>query len=137
MASPAHLDEHTLEVAASRDRVWQVLREYVDGLGLPATGLAGRVARAAWAPHPGSGFGVAEEEPGQRVVLEGRHRFSRYRLVFSVDEGADGSTRLTAASYADFPGLHRKAYRALVVGTGFHVLAVRRMLRSIAARAAR
>ncbi len=47
-----------------------------------------------------------------------------------VDDDADG-TLLSARTYADFPGVGGRVYRALVVGSGAHVLAVRRMLRSV------
>jgi hypothetical protein len=133
--APALIDEHSVDVPADRSRVWAALRSFVDGLGFPPEGAVGRLAGLVWAADPPSGFRVAEEEPGERVVLDGRHRFSRYRLVFSLGDAPAGATRLTATSYGDFPGPHGKAYRALVIGTGGHVVAVRRMLRTIRSRA--
>jgi hypothetical protein len=40
-----------------------------------------------------------------------------------------------AETRAAFPGLQGRAYRALVIGTRGHVLAVRRLLRAVKARA--
>lgn len=49
-----------------------------------------------------------------------------------VDSLAESTKPLVSArSYAHFPGLHGRLYRALLVGTGAHVLSVRRMLRTI------
>jgi hypothetical protein len=85
---------------------------------------------------PASGFGVDERIPGERIELSGRHRFSRYRLVFTVTPGpSPHSSRLRATTYAAFPGPHGAAYRLLVIGSRLHVLATRRMLGAVAARA--
>ncbi len=135
MIAPGLIDDHAIGIPADRERVWAELRSFVDGLGFPEQGVVGRLVGLAWAADPPSGFRIAEERLCERVVLEGRHRFSRYRLVFTLTDGPPGSTRLTATSYGDFPGLPGKAYRALVIGTRGHVLAVRRMLRTIRSRA--
>jgi hypothetical protein len=84
---------------------------------------------------PPSGFGVAARVEGERLELVGRHRFSRYRLVFSLVPAAPEGTRLTATTYAAFPGPHGAAYRFVVIGLGPHVVATRRMLASVARRA--
>ena len=73
---------------------------------------------------------TVDEAPDEQLRLAGRHRFSRYQLVFGLSDDADG-TLLSARTYADFPGLHGRVYRALVIGSGAHVLAVRHMLRSV------
>lgn len=80
------------------------------------------------------GFRVDEVEPEQWVRLVGRHRFSRYALVFTLDARPDG-TLLRAETYAEFPGLHGSAYRALVISSGGHGVMVDRMLRAIRRRA--
>ena len=63
--------------------------------------------------------------------MAGRHRFSRYRLVFELVDAADDETQLSARTYAEFPGLRGRAYRALVIGTRLHVLATNQILRSV------
>jgi len=53
-----------------------------------------------------------------------------------LDEPDDDSrTRLRALTWADFLGIHGKIYRALVIGTGAHRVAVRWTLKRIAATA--
>jgi hypothetical protein len=82
--------------------------------------------------EPSSGFAISDTVPLERLKLAGRHRFARYALEFTLRDGAPGTTRLAARSFAEFPGLHGRVYRALVVGTGLHVLATRAMLRAVA-----
>jgi hypothetical protein len=124
-----HIDDHEVRIDAPVDVVFAVLRRYVGSLGASKGGFV------AWllGTDPPSGFGVAEEVPDRLVRLAGRHRFSRYQLVFELD-AVDGGTVLRARSYAEFPGLHGRAYRAAVIGTRLHVLATRHILRSIRSR---
>ena len=42
---------------------------------------------------------------------------------------------MTAVTYADFPGPRGRAYRAAVIGSRGHVVAVRRILAAIRERA--
>ena len=123
-----YVDEHQTRIAASRDLVWTALRRYVDsslrvGEGNPLAWLLGTVPRA--------GFEVSREVPNQQLSMAGRHRFARYLLVFELADVASGETVLSARTYADFPGLHGRVYRALVIGTRAHVVAVQGMLRSV------
>jgi hypothetical protein len=123
-----YVDEHHTTIAAPRAEVWTALRRYVDrslgvGSGNPLAIVLGTVPR--------SGFEVSREVAGHELSLSGRHRFSRYRLVFALADGAAGETVLTARSFAAFPGPHGRAYRALVIGTRAHVVAVNGMLRAV------
>ncbi|HEY1441296.1 MAG TPA: hypothetical protein VGF65_10755, partial [Mycobacterium sp.] len=63
--------------------------------------------------------------------------FAVYRWVFELDAAPDDTarTRVRALTWADFPGIHGKIYRALVIGTGGHRVAVRWTLKRIAATA--
>jgi hypothetical protein len=70
---------------------------------------------------------VAETIPGERLTFTGRHRFSRYMLRFTL-EAEDDMTVLAASSHAVFPGLHGRAYRLLVIGSGAHKALVNRMI---------
>lgn len=81
------------------------------------------------------GFAITELDAPHRVVLRGRHRFSDYQLAFHVEPTPTGS-RVTAESRAVFPGFAGDVYRLLVIGTRLHILAVRRMLRTIVREAA-
>ena len=127
------VDEHQIMVTASPDVVWATLRRYANeslglGRGHPLALLLGT--------RPRTGFEVSREVPMQELCMTGRHRFARYALVFELAEAAAGQTVLKAKTYAEFPGLHGRVYRALVIGTRAHVVATNRILRSIRARVA-
>jgi hypothetical protein len=134
-----YIDEHVTDVRASPERVWEALVEVLSREFGAASGVArvlgtdplrgtpdfdGRVGEAV------PGFRVADAERGRRLALEGRHRFSRYRLTFVLD-GRD----LRAQTDARFPGALGRLYRAAVIGTGAHRVATRRLLRQVARRA--
>src|SRR5206468_2870118 len=93
-------------------------------IGVSDASPLGRILGTA----PRSGFEVTEEIGGDRLALAGRHRFSRYALIFELHEIADDSTVLRARTFAVFPGLHGRIYRALVIGTHAHALATNHML---------
>ena len=123
-----YIDEHAITVSAPREQVWAALNRYVESSlsraeGSPLTKILGT--------EPRGGFEVAEALPTESLTLVGRHRFSRYMLVFELANGVDEATQLRAKSYAAFPGLHGRVYRALVIGTRLHVLATNRLLSSI------
>ncbi|OBG34903.1 MULTISPECIES: hypothetical protein [Mycolicibacter] len=127
-----YIDEHTLRIDAPRNRVWSALQRYVEAM------LRGNERNPLLAPlglQPRAGFEVAERVEPQRLELAGRHRFSRYRLVFELTDDQAGATRVHAYSYAAFPGLHGGIYRALVIGTRMHVVATNYLLRGIRAAA--
>ena len=105
------VDEHVLRTSMAPERAWQ------------------SVLRVA----PSLGFRVTECTPPRRLVLEGRHPFSRYALVFVVEPAEPQGTLLRAQTSAAFPGIAGRIYRALVVGSGAHAVVVRRMLRRMAA----
>ena len=81
------------------------------------------------------GFHVVGAERPRRWWLEGRHRFSVYALEFRIEELGPGRSRLSAESRAAFTGWAGSLYRTLVIGSGGHRVAVRRMLRSVKVRA--
>ena len=144
---PPFIDAHVREVSAGPDRVWRALLATLShGMPRPpgwlasAWGLAHPVQSGEWRDSVSEGdavpgFIVAESDPGQRLVLRGRHRFSDYELRFVLDRTPNGDTRLRAESFASFPGLGGTLYRAMVIGTGGHRVAVRRLLRQVARRA--
>jgi hypothetical protein len=133
------VDEHRVTVAAPAEAVWRALGTTVGrstgrlaGLGVRLVGAEQREARGdpltVGATLPG--FVVAEAAPLARLVLTGRHRFSRYALTFRMHpEGA--GTVLVAQTRATFPGLTGSIYRGLVIGSGGHRVAVDAMLASV------
>ncbi|MEV6325468.1 hypothetical protein AB0M45_30480 [Nocardia sp. NPDC051787] len=118
----SYIDEHARSVDANRDRAWKAVLKVV-----------------CKDPHDpssvGGGFALESAEEPRRLALRGEHWFSKYQLIFELDEEGPSRTRVRARSFAEFPGLSGKVYRALVIGTGGHRMAVRRMLRRIAAAA--
>jgi hypothetical protein len=116
-----YIDEHAISVAADRAETWSALLRVLrcdpeDPSTVP------------------SGFVLEEARAPERFALKGRHPFAVYRWVFELDAEAPQCTRIRSATWADFPGLHGKIYRALVIGSGGHRVVVRGMLRRIAAR---
>lgn len=140
-----HLDEHDTHIGARAGDVWPVLVATLDqacsrrAMGTYARAV-GCVDRTAAGPRPliqGStvpGFRVAAVTPGSELVLEGRHRFSTYALIFRLESTSSDRSRLRAESRARFPGLAGGVYRLLVVSTGAHRSAMRRMLATIRRR---
>ncbi|MGZ6641661.1 MAG: hypothetical protein ACXVFT_07465 [Solirubrobacteraceae bacterium] len=123
-----YVDEHAIDVAVPRDQAWVALRRWVaDALLTHGDGALLRLLGT----DPPAGFAIAAATPPQRLELVGRHRFARYMLAFELTDAGAGTTLVCARTFADFPGVHGRAYRALVIGTGAHVVATRHLLRSI------
>ena len=140
------VDEHATTIAARPDLVQIAVLTTLDRAfsrpGAAAYARAvGCVPRETSGPRPlavGStmpGFAVTAVGTDGEVVLEGRHRFSAYALVFRPDPDGAGGTRLRAETRASFPGITGAVYRMLVIGTRGHVLGTRRLLAAVRRRA--
>jgi hypothetical protein len=142
------VDEHATVVAAPPARVWEALLRVAEGMTAGAS--SGRFARlvgcadtAASGPRPlatGStfpGFHVGAAEVAGELELLGSHRFSRYALIFHLEEIGPDRTRVRAETRAEFPGLNGGVYRALVIGTRMHLLVTNRVLVAVRRRAER
>ena len=125
MSALPFVDRHSVEVDAPVEDLWRVVEKRF------ADRSPSAFARVLGCEDP-SGFHVAERQPPARLVLAGRHRFSIYELAFTVEPLGDRRSRLSAETRAAFPGGRGRVYRALVIGSRGHVLAVRRMLASVA-----
>ena len=130
------VDEHAVATHAPRGEVWAAvvgtLRRTLGGSTVFARALGCEPARATdeFAGMVGDtlpGFRVVEAAPGRSLTLEGRHRFSRYRLTFRLDDD-----QLTAITEAAFPGTLGRLYRTAVIGSTAHERITRRMLRQMA-----
>lgn len=143
-----HIDEHSTEIAASPEAVWEALLRVVEGSF--GSGTTGRIARLLGCadlrtsgPRPlatGSafpGFHVESAKHPEELALAGSHRFSDYALIFRLDEIDDQCTRLRAETRAVFPGFKGGIYRTLVIGTRGHVLVTHRLLRAVKREAER
>lgn len=142
------IDEHATTIGAPAPVVWDALLHVAEhSFGSPRSTAVARALGcrdgvpagprplAAGSAFPG--FHVAAAEPSRELQLAGSHRFSRYALTFRLDELGAGRVQLRAETRAEFPGLHGRAYRALVIGTRGHVLVVGRLLAAIKRRAER
>lgn len=139
------IDEHEVLVNACAQTVWGALASQFSGLGKSAfTAYLGVISAE---PRGSSGkpldvgatvpgFRVTDSIPAGRVALTGRHRFSRYRLVFDLT-AHDGKTVVRARTYASFPGLLGTAYQGLVIKSGAHRIITRRLLGAVRSRAER
>lgn len=115
-----YIDEHAITVDADAATTWAAVLRTLCGDS----------------PNPRApfGFAIGERTPHERLVLKGRHPFSIYEWVFELDPLGPHRTRVRSQTWAAFPGLHGKIYRALVIGSGAHVVAVRQTLKRIAGR---
>jgi hypothetical protein len=130
------IDEHSREVAAPAGATWAALNHVV------RRSFSGRAKSAvAWVLGATRtelvGFRVAASHSPQILELRGRHRFSAYELNFRVEPKDGGKSLVRAETRATFPGLAGRAYKAAVIGTRGHVVAVNSILAAIAARAER
>jgi hypothetical protein len=145
-AALPRVDEHSTSISAGGDVVWSALLDTVDvafsrpgatlyarAVGCAATSASGPRPLAEGATIPG--FRVTAAAAGHDLVLEGHHRFSSYALRFRLDQLSPNETVLRAETRASFPGVAGRAYRLLVVGSGGHRVAVRRLLSAVRRRA--
>lgn len=146
------IDVHSLAVESAPERAWdavaQVMRGWAGGTLPRRSARAGALlarllgCRDAEPPRPGPGlpetivgFRVARAERPVLIALEGEHRFSRYALTFRIEPTGGSHCVVKAETRAAFPGLTGRIYRATVIGTGAHVIVVRRLLSAIKHRA--
>ncbi|HZQ33128.1 MAG TPA: hypothetical protein VFB19_15505 [Mycobacterium sp.] len=117
-----YIDEHAITVPANRAQTWSALLKVMcRNPNDPST-----------VPF---GFVLDETAAPEKFALKGRHPFAIYRWVFELDDDGPQRTRVRALTWAAFPGLKGTLYRALVIGTGGHRVAVRMTLRRIACAA--
>jgi hypothetical protein len=147
LESLPYVDEHSTDVAATAERTWDALVAQIGATGRSRRGrlLAKRLGCASTSSsgEPGEigstipGFIVTRSVRPAVLALAGEHRFSRYALIFRIDETAAGPVRLRAETRAEFPGRLGSIYRTVVIRSGGHVLVTRSALRAVRKRAER
>jgi hypothetical protein len=137
MPSLPFVDEHAVSVAAGQEETWQAVLDYATAL----SGARHLLLSVMLGTVPRSGFEVVARRRPDEVVLAGRHRFATYRLVFRVSPepicAEDPRSRISAETYAAFPGWPGRLYRSALLRTGGHRMATRRMLTAIGRRTRR
>jgi hypothetical protein len=124
------VDEHSTKVAASPHVVFDALERIGPRIGTDRVSRS--YARLVGTEDRGA-FHLASSERPTLVVLGGSHRFSRFELVFRI-EPENGGSIVRAETWAAFPGFGGRVYRALVIGTGGHRVAMRLLLGSLRRR---
>lgn len=129
-----YVDTHTVTVAAAGGQAFDAV-----AASIPRAGSRGPLSFYARliGCEGGKPFSVTGSERPVELVLTGRHRFSQYELAFQFVPGGPGSTVISATTHAAFPGIGGRLYRAAVIGTGGHRLAMRAMLTALKRRAER
>ena len=144
-----YIDEHAVTVDAEPDSVWRALLEtsrreltgnppaaLIRLMDLHPSGRRGDWQGIVRVGDALPGFAVEEVREAEHLRLRGGHRFSSYSLVFDIAPAPGGrGSRLSARTYAAFPGLLGRGYKALVIDSRAHRLIVRRLLGRIASRA--
>ena len=140
------VDAWSVDVDAPPRTVWQALLERQPP---PHAGGWRRLWAIAWAADPAAsnglaahvlgaerpGFEVREVVPPATYALAGRHRFAQYQLVFRIEGRGPAGSRLTAETFARFPGTAGRLYRALLIDAGLHALVMWTMVRALRRRA--
>jgi len=130
MSELPFVDAHCTSVAAAPGVVFDALERIGPRLGTDA--VSRMYARLVGTEDRGP-FHVTRSERPTLVVLSGSHRFSRYELVCRV-EPQNGGSVVRFETWAEFPGLGGWVYRAAVIGTGGHRVAMRLLLAGLKRR---
>jgi hypothetical protein len=138
-----HIDAHTIEVDAKPEVTWAALVDWIAqssrdrGRARFARLLdcepAETTGRPAEQDSTIPGFRVARSSPPHELTLEGRHRFSSYRLRFEIEPRGSGSL-CTATTDAAFPGLAGQLYKTAVIRSRAHRLLMKRLIGGLAGR---
>ncbi|AQA20886.1 hypothetical protein BTZ20_0194 [Rhodococcus sp. MTM3W5.2] len=84
-----YIDQHARTIDANRDRAWQALLTVM--------------CKDPDDPSAPRGFLLDSAEVPARLALSGRHWFSRYALIFELDEEGPSRTRVRAQSWESSP----------------------------------
>ena len=148
IAQLPYIDEHTTDIAADAADVWPELLEGIErsfshrggGALRPGDRLRRhdrrRTATIRSRARPSPASASTALDPAVRAGARGPPPVLVLRVVLPRSRRSGSARpRLHAETRAAFPGSAGRAYRLLVIGTGGHVVAVRRLLSGITRRA--
>ena len=127
MSNLPFVDRLSIEIDAPATTAWSALVDSV------AKASRSKAPLAVGATLPG--FSVVTLSEPAHLGLAGSHFFARYTLEAEISAIDDRRCRLSAITHAVFSGLKGALYRALVIGSGGHVVVVNQLLRIIKRRA--
>ena len=104
-------------------------RAFAALLGADPAASNGLASHVLGAERPG--FMVCEVVPPVTYALAGRHRFATYQLVFRIEQRGPGQSRLTAETFATFPGTAGRLYRMILMDAKLHALVMWSMVRRV------
>jgi hypothetical protein len=81
------------------------------------------------------GFLVARSVRPALLAMLGQHRFSRYALLFAIDDIGHGRSRITAETRAEYPGRGGTLFQSLIIRGRGQLTAVNRILSAVKKRA--
>ena len=137
------IDTHRVQISASPDAVyaavWKVLRRSFTGRMAAIYGrlMKCQPPRAVLTAQPEvgisafRGFAVTNAAAPTLLHIAGSHRCAQYCIEIALTRVETG-TVLAVTTRAAFPGVHGRVYRAFVIGSRGHVLAMRGLLRAVA-----
>ena len=140
------VDAWSIDVGAPPRVVWDAVLASAPGagagivrralavlLGADPAASNGLASHVLGAERPG--FAVCEVVPPITYALAGRHRFAIYQLVFRIDKRGQGLSRLTAETFAIFPGPGGRLYRMFLMDAKLHALVMWFLVRRVRRRA--
>jgi hypothetical protein len=139
------VNEISVEISADAIRTWEALIATIPRMF--DTRRARRVAPLLGCAHTeakgdpsviGStlpGFIVSRSVRPAMLAMLGQHRYSRYALVFTIDDLGGGRSRITAETRAEYPGRAGSLFGVLLVRSRGQLTAVNRILGAVRKRA--
>ena len=135
IAAPPRVVWDTVLATAPGTRGGPIRRAVAVLLNADPADSNGLASHALGAERPG--FAVCEVVAPVTYALAGQHRFATYQLVFRIDQRGPGSSRLTAETFAAFPGSGGRLYRMFLMDAKLHAFVMWVMVRRIRRRAER
>jgi hypothetical protein len=139
------VNQFSVEVGADPIRTWEALIATIPRMfdtrrsrrGASLLGAAHTEARGDPSVIGSTlpGFVVSRSVRPALLALLGQHRYSRYALVFSIDDLGGGRSRINAETRAEYPGRAGSVFGALLTRSRGQLTAVNKILEAVRKRA--